>query len=99
MVAILDRVTVNDDGCWEYDGCTRGSYGHWYGAMSYHGSNTSTHRIVYEAYYGKIPNERHVCHRCDNTKCCNPEHLFLGTALDNHNDAVAKGRTMDRRKI
>jgi hypothetical protein len=95
MLAILDRVVIGDNDCWNYYGsyvwhpdCDYALYGH----MSYKGKSTYTHRIVYEAYHGKIPDGMHVLHRCDNTKCCNPDHLFLGTPKDNHDDAVAKGR-------
>lgn len=33
-----------------------------------------------------------VLHRCDNRRCCNPDHLFLGDHSDNLDDASAKGR-------
>jgi DUF1365 family protein len=50
------------------------------------------HRFAYRLCVGKIPRDLLICHKCDVTLCCNPHHLFLGTADDNSKDMVSKNR-------
>jgi hypothetical protein len=49
------------------------------------------HRLIYTQNFGEIPLGFLVCHKCDNKKCINPEHFFLGTYRDNKQDAMKKG--------
>ena len=50
-------------------------------------------RLAYEAFNGcTLPDGYYVCHKCDNPKCINPEHLFLSTPLGNVRDMIRKGR-------
>lgn len=56
------------------------------------------HRVAYElAYAIKLTSEQCVLHRCDNSSCCNPNHLFLGTRADNNEDMRMKGRASGNR--
>lgn len=55
-----------------------------------------THRVVWEHRNGPIPPDRIVMHGCDVPQCCNPDHLRLGTKLDNTRDMISKGRAKFR---
>lgn len=57
----------------------------------------SAHRFVWELFNGKIPDGMCICHKCDNRKCVNIEHLFLGTWYDNNHDRSIKGRSGKRK--
>lgn len=88
-----------EDDCWEWMGSYRSNG---YGQYGLNGENIIAHRMAYELRYGpigKMENGKslHVCHKCDNPKCCNPNHLFLGTPRDNVRDMIQKGRCIRAR--
>ena len=81
-------VTDDPDQCWEWQASTtKDGYGH----IGFNGTVLRSHRIAYTLVKGD-PGSLFVLHQCDNRRCCNPAHLFLGTHLDNAQDKAAKGR-------
>jgi hypothetical protein len=95
-VPIADRFwnrVEKTDSCWEWTGARALGYG----VIKSRGKMYKAHRISWEAAFGAIPPGMLVCHRCDNPACVRPEHLFLGTDLDNARDKVAKGRQARQR--
>lgn len=89
------RVDKSGD-CWEWQGHT-GSAGH--GQVKRDGNLLYVHRLSYELAFGTIPDGLCVCHRCDNPRCVNPEHFFLGTRADNMRDMWLKGRQRPVTKV
>jgi hypothetical protein len=98
--ALLDRiresVAFSATGCWEWKK-TRNGKG--YGQIGIRvGDKTiskSVHRLVAGIVYGEIPQGMLVCHHCDVRHCCNPEHLYIGSVLDNARDAKERGRSVN----
>lgn len=80
-------------GCWEWTGEVKANgYGRIRRKVNHRDVHIPVHRAMWEALNGAILGGLFVCHHCDNPRCCNPKHLFLGTHSDNMADCVAKGR-------
>ncbi len=80
------------DNCWEWQ-AARHQRG--YGLFKLNGLMYRAHRVAFAVTNGDT--NLLVCHTCDNPPCCNPNHLYAGTAYDNHCDCLNRGRDADRR--
>lgn len=85
----LSRRSVWVGDCLEWTG-SKNANG--YGTMKWEGGSKLTHRLTWIAVHGSIPDGKDVLHTCDNRKCRNIDHLWIGDHEDNMADKKAKGR-------
>jgi hypothetical protein len=91
----VNKESPSADGCWEWIGAVD-SVG--YPRLSIDGIRRRCHKWSYLAHYGEISDGMLVCHTCDNRRCVNPNHLWLGTHKDNSIDAAQKLRFFNQQK-
>lgn len=92
---ILSNIQIDQaTGCWIWQ---RSKDKFRYGTLTFNGVALRVHRAAHALFNGPIPEGYFVCHHCDNTSCCNPDHLYAGTAQDNSNDMVNRGRSLKGR--
>lgn len=87
---ILPFIKKTASGCWEWTKCVQANG---YARIRLGSKTQYAHRIAYSAFTGvSITSDMFACHKCDNPRCVNPEHIFIGNHADNTADARAKGR-------
>lgn len=87
---LFEKAVKNDEtGCLEW---IAASVPFGYGVIAYKGKQQYAHRVAWQLKNGDIPSGMYVLHKCDNPRCINTDHLFLGTLSDNTQDMIKKNR-------
>lgn len=96
---LIDKRVIDTNGCWNWTGATNDGYGmmiigsRWMGTREVE----RVHRLSYTLFNGPIPDGKYALHKCDNRRCFNPDHLYLGDHAQNMADKVARGRQSPHR--
>jgi len=84
-----EKYVIKQNGCWDWKGIIEHTG---YAVLAVR-PPIKAQRASWIIHKGEIPKGLLVCHACDNPKCTNPDHLWLGTHKENIQDRVKKGRS------
>ena len=87
-------VKKSNSECWPWTGATRF---HGYGGIKVKGDVLRAHRVAWELFNQAEIGDLHALHKCDNPKCCNPRHIYLGTRSDNMKDIRDRERNPNQK--
>lgn len=85
----FSKTKENENGCLEWTACLCANG---YGRFQYNKKSYKTHRFAWIIKNGIIPNDRIICHTCDNPKCVNIKHLWIGTDKENIHARMKRGK-------
>lgn len=86
---VFENSVIKKEGCWDWNGTAHHSG---YINLKYDGQRIGLHRISWMIHKGPIPDDLWVLHHCDNRRCSNPEHLYLGTPINNVQDREQRSK-------
>ena len=86
--AVHFRTEKQENGCLDFTGVIHKGYG----SIRYKYEYIKSHRAIWAHHHGKIPDGLIIRHKCDNSICCNIDHLRLGTHKDNSKDMTDRNR-------
>jgi hypothetical protein len=93
LARLKKHLVVTERGCWYSHHKPHSRFG--YVQVNFRGKRELLHRLSFRIHKGPIPDGLNVLHECDDRRCWNPEHLWLGTISDNKQDELKKGRNYE----
>lgn len=85
----FEKKVIKQEGCWDWKGACQKSG---YITIRFNVGKIGGHRASWLIYKGEVPVGLQVNHHCDNRRCTNPEHLYVGTRKQNDQDKVTRNR-------
>ena len=86
---LLNRTIDRKTGCWNFIRNKASIYP----CVEFKGHHRVVHRVSAHLWKSFDLNSKLlVCHHCDNPRCFNPAHLWIGTQRENIGDCIQKGR-------
>lgn len=95
-IRLLEKALIVESGCQEMQTDIQKDG---YGKFWYRGKKHPAHRVAWEILVGPIPEGLWVLHKCDNRRCINIEHLYVGTAAQNVQDKIERCKWWGRMKV